>query len=447
MKILLIQPPFNPNLIGGGVLYMNEPLALESIGAAVAGQHDVRILDMRVEPDLESVLKDFNPDIAGITAYTTDVYVANNVLRKIKDFNRDILTVVGGHHATLLPEDFFNESVDVIVIGEGQDAFRELVDAFKKKKSFENIAGLAIYNKNTVKFTSKREPKKNLDDFPLPDRNLTKQFRNSYFRASWRPVASIMTSRGCPYRCNFCSVWKREDGLYRARSPENVVKELSLIEETFISVADDNFLQNVQRAMEIYKCVKESGMKKVFKLIGRSDLIVKHPEIIEKWKEIGMDMMFLGLESFRDSELKILNKTTTVKVNEAAINILHKNGVKVAGQFIIYPEYVKEDFEQLADYVAEHNLVHPIFSVLTPLPETDLYYQKKDQLLTRNYEMYDLVHCVLPTKMPREEYYKCYAELMLKCYSNGADKTDALVSNTLLKGLYLQLLNGYKLLD
>lgn len=231
------------------------------------------------------------------------------------------------------------------------------------------------------------------------------------------------------------------------RSPGNVVKEISEIEEKFISVADDNFLQDTARALKICELIKESGVEKTYKLIGRSDVIVRHPEIIEKWKEIGMDMMFLGLESFRDEELKMLNKTTTVETNNKAINILHKNGVKVAGQFIIYPEYTREDFEKLAEYVKKMNLVHPIFSVLTPLPETDLYYQKKEQLLTKNYEMYDLAHCVLPTKLPREEFYKCYAELLRRCYSNGDNAENSVVSKDLFQSLYLQILNGHKLLS
>jgi methyltransferase len=142
----------------------------------------------------------------------------------------------------------------------------------------------------------------------------------------------------------------------------------------------------------------------------------------------------------------MLNKTTTVKTNEEAINILHKNGVKVAGQFIIYPEYTKEDFEQLAEYVEKMNLVHPIFSVLTPLPETDLYYRKKEELLTENYEMYDLVHCVLSTKLPREEFYKCYADLLLRCYSNHKDSASGVIPEKILQQLYSQIVNGYKLL-
>lgn len=446
MKILLIQPPFNSNLIGGGILYMNEPLALEAIGAVVP-DHEVRLLDMRVNTDLDQELSNFQPNVVGVTAYTTDVYVANDIMKKVKDFDKNILTIVGGHHASLLPEDFYKEFVNVIVVGEGQYTFRELVYAYEENRSFESVDGLILNIDGTVRATRERKLENNLDRFPFPNRNLTKEYRNCYFRASWRPVATLISSRGCPHRCNFCSVWKLEEGKYRMRSPENVLEEILNINENYISISDDNFLQNIPRATKIYELIKKSGIKKIFKVVGRADIVATNPEIIEKWKEIGLEMVVLGLESIRDEELKWLNKKTTVKINEEAINVLNKNDVKVIGQFIIHPEYTHEDFETLFEYIQKTKIDHPLFTVLTPLPKTDLYHQKKDQLLTKNYEMYDLVHCVLPTKLPREEFYRCFANLLLKCYSNEKNPDSNVIPKPLLQNLYLQILNGHKLLN
>ena len=129
------------------------------------------------------------------------------------------------------------------------------------------------------------------------------------------------------------------------------------------------------------------GIKKTFKLVGRTDVVVKNPDLIEKWKEIGLKMVVFGLEAIKDEGLKKLNKKNTVETNNEAIRILHNNDINVIGQLIISPESTKEDFKELEEYVERMNLRHPIFSVLTPLPETDLYYQKKDQLLTENYEV------------------------------------------------------------
>ncbi len=351
MKVLLIQPPLNPNIIGAGITYLTEPLALETVAAAIPHQ-EVRILDMRLDLNLEEELNTFQPDIVGVTAYTPDVYTAISILRKVKRHNSDILTVVGGHHATMVPQDFQKEFIDVIVIGgEGHHIFRELVNAYEDKGDLGKIRGLAFSQNGELFFTSEREISTSLNETSFPARDLTKSYRDKYFRGTWRPVASIMTSRGCPYRCNFCSVWKYEQGKYRVRSPEDVVNELMNIEETYISICDDNCLQDIKRAERIYKIVKERNIKKIYKLISRSDTIVRHPDIIEKWKEIGMELMLIGIESFRDEELEAMNKRSSVYINEEAIRILHENDVTVVAQIIVNPNYTKEDFDALAGYV------------------------------------------------------------------------------------------------
>ena len=118
MKILLIQPSKGSLTISGEDLRcMHEPLALEYIASGIVKNHQIRILDMRIEKDLESVLRDFRPDVVGITAYTVHVNTAKRLFQEIKAWNPGVFTVVGGHHATISPEDFLTPSVDVIVTG------------------------------------------------------------------------------------------------------------------------------------------------------------------------------------------------------------------------------------------------------------------------------------------------------------------------------------------
>ena len=419
MKILLIQPPINPNIIGVGTAYLTEPLALEIIAASIP-EHDVKILDMRIEESVfEKELADFKPDIVGITGYTTDVYKIIDISKKVKSYDKKILTVVGGHHATMLPNDFNKESIDIIVIGEGEITFRELVNAYAKKQGFSYISGLAIRNNGNPVFTKPRDINIDLDKMPYPNRGLTKKYRDKYFRGAWRPVASMMTSKGCPFRCNFCALWKVMKGKYLSRSPESVVEELSKIEEKYIDLAEDNFLHDIKRVEKIYELIKKQNINKIYKLYARSDTIVKHPDIIKKWKEIGTELILIGLESFRDKELKELNKSNTVKNNESAIRILQKNNVEIAGYFIVNPNYTEEDFNALAEYVLTMNLTQPVFTVLTPLPGTDLYREKFNELTTNNYELFDFVHSVLPTKLPKEKFYQCFLELYRKCYTDN----------------------------
>jgi len=252
---------------------------------------------------------------------------------------------------------------------------------------------------------------------PFPARHLVEEYRKEYFRQTWRPVASLITSQGCPYRCNFCALWKVAGGKYRTHSPESVVDEIVSVDGRYIEFADDNTLQNVKRAERIYELIKERGIQKLYKMFARSDTVAKHPKLIEKWKEIGLELILIGFESFRDSELKEMNKANTVATNNEAIRILHKNDVEIAAYFIINPNYEKEDFDALAEYVEKMNLTQPFFTVLTPFPGTDLFQEKFGELMTRNYELFDLAHSVLPTKLPMKEFYECLADLYRRAYS------------------------------
>ncbi len=447
MKILLIQPPLNKNIVGAGILYLSEPLALETIAAGIE-QHQVKILDMRIEPNLEDELSAFSPDIVGCTGLTPDVYTVYSILEKVKKYNNNILTVVGGHHATMMPYDFNREFINVIVIGEGQHTFQELVDTYAQKGDFTQLRGLALPHNGKLTFTPERELSPDLDGFPFPARHLTRKYRTSYFRGTWRPVAALMTSRGCPFRCNFCAVWKHEQGKYRIRSAENIVAELEIIEEPYVSVCDDNFLQNIRRAEKLYQLIKERGIKKTFKLIARSDTIVKHPDIIEKWKEIGTQLVLIGIESIRDEELQGFNKQNTVTNNNEAIRILHKNGIEVIAQFIIKPDYTEDDFEALSKYAEKMKLKHPLFSVLTPLPGTDLFFDRYNEFTTYNYEFFDFVHSILPTKLPRKKFYKCLGRLYKKLYSElpSAGKSQpSPISSAIAEQLSLAITNAYNI--
>lgn len=428
MKILLIQPPLNPMMIGAGVAYLTEPLALEVIAAAVP-DHQVHIIDMRIDPDLDGALRRFAPEIVGITGNTTDVYRIREILSRVKAFNAAIVTVIGGHHATMVPHDFYRSEVDVIVRGEGETTFRELVTACAQKKDLAGIQGV-IHRTAAGEFVDNglRAPCANLDRMPLPARHLTREYRNRYFRGSWRPVASLMTSRGCPFRCSFCALWKINDGKYYMRSPESVVAELRDLPERYIDFAEDNALHNIPRAEKICRLIKEEGIQKTYKLYARSDTVVRYPRVIEEWKQVGMELILIGLESFRDKELKGLNKSNTVRNNEEAVRILQSNGVEIAAYFIVNPDYDEDDFEQLAEYVVGLGLTQPIFTVLTPLPGTDLYAQKYCELTTHNYELFDFVHSVLPTRLPLPKFYECLLKLYRTCYAGrngeGSMKSD-----------------------
>ncbi len=195
MRILLIQPHSSPSTIGADELYMHEPLALEYIAAGVISEHDVKILDMRLEWDLKGVLDGFRPDVVGITAYTVNVNIVKGLFREIKRWNPEVFTVVGGHHATVSPEDFLSSDIDIVVMGEGVFVFRELIRRIEKKEGFEGIKGI-IYKRDGSIIKNPPEPVADLDAFPFPERRLTERYRREYFTEWMKPLASVRTSKG-----------------------------------------------------------------------------------------------------------------------------------------------------------------------------------------------------------------------------------------------------------
>jgi len=143
----------------------------------------------------------------------------------------------------------------------------------------------------------------------------------------------------------------------------------------------------------------------------RTDSIVRHPELIEKWVEAGLYAVLLGLEGGSDTMLRNVNKSCSIDTNDEAIRILQDNGVIIWGAFLVDPDWTEDDFKRLGDYVREKKITHTQFTILTPLPGTTLYRQRRDELLTGDYSCFDTLHAVLPTRLPREVFYQHFAGL------------------------------------
>ena len=282
MKILLIKPPLNPNLL---TTSLYEPLELEYLAASVNGSK-VRILDMRIDNKLHRELSSFRPDLIGMTAYTCDFNITKQILKEIKEFDKSIRVVVGGHHSTFLPEDFVLPYVDAIFLGYADSTFPQYVNVFDDPEQIKKIPNIGIIDNGKVHFTKRETSEIDLDVLPLPDRSLTIKYQNKYHDPVRNRLALIMTSRGCPFRCNFCACWKLMDGKYVTRAPESIICELkSLPKETgIIYFSDDNTFSKVGRMWELSKLIKENNIKKKLQMYARADTIVKHQDLFEDFK-------------------------------------------------------------------------------------------------------------------------------------------------------------------
>jgi len=416
MRILLIEPAKAPLTLGGEEVFLFEPLALEYVAAGVVADHDVRLLDLRLHPELEQHLVDFRPEVVGITSYTVHVNGVKSLFQRIKQWNPNVLTVVGGHHATIRPEDFFMPSIDLIVLGEGVFAFREIVRRFQDGGGFDHIPGVVCANGHRTEQLS-HAPADDLDTLPFPERGLVPEDRKHYYSEWMKPLASIRTSKGCPYRCSFCALWKLTGGRYLKRDPDKIVAELSTIKEEFVFFADDESLVDAARMTHLAHLIERAGIRKRYFLYGRSDTIARNRDLLAIWKRIGLERVFVGLESFRDEDLTYIRKGSMVRDNEQAISLLHDLDIEIYASFIVRPEFDREDFRAFRKYCRSLGLRFATFAVMTPLPGTDLYEDVKEKMITHNYDFFDFLHTLLPTQMPLKQFYKEYTDLIWNAVS------------------------------
>jgi radical SAM superfamily enzyme YgiQ (UPF0313 family) len=410
VRILLVQPGL-PEGVGFRLVASPEPLHLEMIAATVP-EHDVRILDMRLDADLESALGEFGPDMVAVTALTPEVSPAQNILNRVKAFSPDIFTVAGGHHATLLPQDFSVPQVDAVALGEGETMFPKLVQAVANRRGLGDVPGIVWQNRDGA-FIRNERPTGRIDlaNLPMPRRDLTQAYRDEYFFLFDRPDTSVATSRGCPFRCAFCSVHEFHRGSINQMPPTRVLAEVAAISTDHITFVDDNFLMNHARETAIADRIKSEGIRKRYSMECRTDSIVRHPELVAQWVDIGLYAVLLGLEGGSDEMLKGVNKSCTIDTNNRAIRILQDQGVIIWGAFIVDPDWTADDFKRLHDYVREKRITHTQFTILTPLPGTQLYRERRQELLTDDYSCFDTLHAVVPTRLPREEFYQHFASL------------------------------------
>jgi radical SAM superfamily enzyme YgiQ (UPF0313 family) len=410
VRILLVQPNLSEG-IGFRLAASPEPLHLEMIAATVP-EHEVRILDMRLDRDLESTLREFGPEMVAVTTLTPEVYTTQSILQQVKSFSEEIFTVVGGHHATLLPQDFFLPQVDAVAIGEGEIMFGELARAVADRRSLEAVPNLVWRDRHgTFVRNPVSEGRVDLGRLPLPRRDLTESYRSEYFFLFDKPDTSVATSRGCPFRCSFCSVHEFYRGATNQMPPQRVLSEIATVATDHITFVDDNFLVNHDRESVIADMIKSEGIRKRFSMECRTDSIARHPQLVAKWVDVGLYAVLLGLEGGSDKILKSVKKSSSIDTNNRAIKILQDNGVIIWGAFLIDPDWTADDFKRLRDYVSEKKITHTQFTILTPLPGTQLYRDRYHELLTNDYSCFDTLHAVLPTRLPREEFYRYFAGL------------------------------------
>lgn len=407
MDVLLINP-YDENAVKNGLGLITPPLNLMYLGGALENASmSVKIIDddlmqrgyKRVS-ELASVL---DPSVVGITATTSTIKNALEYLKSIKEVLPNVLTVIGGPHTTFIPLETLKScpSLDVAVIGEGEETMVELTDKFCDENygKLEEVKGI-VYRDPTngnIKLNSPRPLIKDLDSIPFPARHLV-PFES--YNTTKKQSSDMITSRGCVFSCSYCSSSLIMGKKFRYRSPGNVADEIEELIENYkikdIAFMDDTFMLHKRRANAIADEIKSRGLDIGFVASSRVDMVDK--SLLEKLKDAGLSTLYYGVESGSQRVLDLMKKGITIKQAENAVKIAKDVNLDVLTSFILgFPGETREEIDKTIDFSIKLNADYSQFSILTPFPGTPIYYELKEKELidTENWDKYTVLESVI----------------------------------------------------
>ena len=410
LKVTLVNPPTTADLETVSKLGIKAPpLGLAYIAATLEREGiDVTIIDATVtdmsHQELGEVLQRTHPDVIGVTSTTPTIYDAIKTVMVAKENCPDSVTVMGGSHITFTPVETMLACphLDVGVIGEGEATALDLLKAVGGRKPLSEVDGI-VYRRDGEVFRNKpRRLIENLDELPFPARHLLPL--NKYTVLGERtPLGNVITSRGCPFQCIFCSSSEFYGRKFRARSPKNVVDEMEELVTKYgirsIEVVDDTFTVDKNRAARIAEEIIQRGLDICWTCGSRADLITR--DLLHLFKKAGCVLFYIGVESGSKKVLKTLKKGITLEQVRTVIKWAKEVGMETIGSFIIgTPGETKEDVMKTVDFARNSGIDFAQFTAMTPYPGTEIYEMaKRDGLLiTDDWSRFTTMKPVMRTK-------------------------------------------------
>ncbi len=415
MRVCLINPPrVHPKSWGKPNVY--QPTEIAYVAALLERQHKVSIIDAPTEGwrNLEQIdgtryrvglknkeiadrIRRWSPDVVGINIpFSGWSKTAFEVASIVKSVDKDIITVLDGQHPSARPVDCLTHpNIDFVVIGEAEHTMFELVGALEQgiMRYLKKIRGIAFLKKRKKVITPPRPAIQDLDSLPFPARHLLPM--DTYFAAVKesplrgeirKPWTTMITSRGCPYNCVFCSIHIVMGKKWRGRSPENVVDEIEQLVHTYhieqIDFHDDNLTLDKKRMETICDLIVERGLDIEWYTPNgvRADTLDEN--LLKKMRESGCKRIYVAPESGVQRVVnQIIRKNLDLKEVEKAVVLSRKVGIKVSCFFIVgLIGETKEDIEATINYaytLRQLGADRFYFSYATPLYGTELYEQAK----------------------------------------------------------------------
>lgn len=409
MKVLLTLAPGIHHLEIYRIIGMKAPpLGLASIASVLERDgHKVRIIDsptLELEPeDWIKEVKSWSPDIIGFSVLTPLAPKTYKAISMVKSVLPDVPIVVGGPHPTFMFKEALENGADVIVLGEGEETFRQLVNNIEKHgldpQRISEVKGLAYKGDGKVTVTGVREPIMNLDELPWPARHLLPMDKYTLFGKPIR-VAHVMASRGCPYGCIYCTTsyfWGRR---IRFRSASNVAQEVEYIVDKYkakyLVFSDDELLINRRFVREFIQEMKERGLDIPFACGARVDHLSK--SIMKTLVDNNCVTVYVGVESASQETINRIGKRITLEQARKVFEWKKEVGAYMVASFILgFPWETIDDMEETIRFAVKLDPDYAQFTALTPYPGTPLFeYAKNHNLIEDwNWEHYTTIRPVM----------------------------------------------------
>lgn len=421
-KILLMTPPYHTGIIE--ITGKWPPLNLLYLAGALRQfNYQIDIYDAMTKnhtlTEIEAYIRSSSPQIIITGAYTSSINAALETLALVKKINPDIITILGGVHATFCFEEILRQHhdiVDFIVLGEGEVTVCELLEAIKNNLDLGLIKGIAYRQKGCIQRTADREQIADLDSLkPAWDLLDWSDYR---YRVTDRRLALVSSSRGCNHQCRFCSQHKFWRGTYRQRSPENLVAELEYLNKTHqveMSMFSDEYATLDRKRWEkILDLLIEKNLGMHFSIETRAEDIIRDQDILWKYKKAGFMHVYVGVESTRQADLNLYKKNLSIDKGRQAIQLLNQAGILTECSFILgTPDETPESIEIVLQQALDYNPDLAHFLLITPWPYSDIYEDLKPYIVEYDYSKYHFVYPIVkPKKMTThqlmQKVYYCF---------------------------------------
>lgn len=428
MKVLFVNPPqtaskykfmgvIAPPL---GIAYMAGVLQENNI--------DVEILDASAEDmdfkDVEKELLKRKPDLVALTALTPTIGRALETAQVVKETLPDSIVIMGGYHPTFnFIETLEDENVDIVIRGEGEYIMLNLVQALENQSSLHDVKGIVFEDKNSKEIVVNPEAPliQDLDELPFPALNLLPMKKYRLLDMDTH-MTTMITTRGCPMQCSFCSSAAMHGKKIRERSVENIVDEIEYLKTNYdidtIAFMDDTFTLKKRKVMAICDEILKRNIEIMWGCTSRVDTLDE--KLLKKMKEAGCITIFIGVESADQQQLDNMCKNTTIAKIENAFKIAHKLKIRtIASVALGMPGDTKEIMNKTVKFVHKLKPNYAIYSLATPYPGTRFYKEafEKNLIKIKDWSKYTLITPILETiDCSLNDMRKIQAKAFMKFY-------------------------------